>query len=256
MLKSLTEFMPDNAQIVSPSSVCLDPTRITGIVAEGENRDRLLRIFFGADESVVVNFAYREDHSDDHYKTMAALVEASNVPSEKSQLSAQTISRLNLLTPLVPQVKFRGTSYGLSACGYDVRIREGFVLHAGEFRLASTVERFTMPDNVCGVVHDKSTWARLGIAVQNTVIEPGWCGWLTMELTNHSSEDVSIYKGVGIAQVLFYFLDQPTNIPYRGKYQDQRLGIQPALLEHDTNQPVESLLKYPHQKTMATWLRS
>ncbi len=90
--------------------------------------------------------------------------------------------------------------------------------------LASTIERFKMPNNLVGIVHDKSTWARRGIAVQNTVIEPGWEGWLTLELTNHGPEPVLLKRGMGISQILFHLLDEPTEIPYEGKYQDQERG--------------------------------
>jgi dCTP deaminase len=114
-----------------------------------------------------------------------------------------------------------GLSYGLSACGYDVRIEQAAVLQPDAFLLASTVERFAMPDWIVGIVHDKSTIARMGIALQNTVIEPGWEGYLTLEITNHGEEPVELVARQPIAQVLFHPLDQPTDRPYRGKYQDQ-----------------------------------
>jgi len=84
---------------------------------------------------------------------------------------------------------------------------------------------------VIGFVHDKSTWARLGIAVQNTVIEPGWEGYLTLEITNHSRDRVTILRGSGIAQVIFQFLDLPSEKPYDGKYQDQARGPVAAIHE-------------------------
>ena len=89
------------------------------------------------------------------------------------------------------------------------------------FELASTLERFTMPDNLVGRVCDKSTWARRGLAIQNTLIEPGWRGYLTLELSNHDPQELKIDDGSPIAQIVFEFLDEPTEIPYRGKYQDQ-----------------------------------
>jgi dCTP deaminase len=114
-----------------------------------------------------------------------------------------------------------GMTFGCSAAGYDVRIAQTVALDLGGFSLASTVEHFTMPDDVLGIVHDKSTWARRGITCQNTVIEPGWRGWLTLELANHSSEPVIITEGSPIAQIVFHQLLEPTDRPYRGKYQDQ-----------------------------------
>lgn len=117
-----------------------------------------------------------------------------------------------------------GMSYGLSVAGYDVRIAEGLRLSPGEFVLASTIECFAMPTDVIGKVHDKSTLARRGLAVQNTVIEPGWRGFLTLELTNHSKEGIILFPTMPIAQIVFQRLEAPAEKPYSGKYQDQASG--------------------------------
>lgn len=122
-------------------------------------------------------------------------------------------------------------SYGLSAAGYDVRVDRTNILYPGEFLLAATLERFKMPGNLLGIVHDKSTWARLGLAVQNTVIEPGWEGYLTIELTNHSPAPLTVSQGDPIAQIVFHYLDEPTDNPYSGKYQNQERGPQAARFE-------------------------
>lgn len=131
------------------------------------------------------------------------------------------------------------TTFGLGPAGYDLRLdtvsRDGAVedtrgawLQPGEFALASTLEEFRMPADVLGVVHDKSTWARRGLAAQNTVIEPGWRGFLTLELTNHGREPLWLEHGVGIVQVIFHLLDEPSQFVYSGKYQDQERGPQVA----------------------------
>lgn len=154
-------------------------------------------------------------------------------------LSAQSIRRRclesGLVTPFYERTEVeidgRRFTHGLSAAGYDVRLdmpQEEMALQPGEFILVATVERFNMPRDLIGIVHDKSSWARRGLAVQNTVIEPGWRGYLTLELTNHSPEPIMLYRGVGIAQVVFHLLDAPTDEPYRGKYQDQQRGPQGA----------------------------
>ena len=143
-------------------------------------------------------------------------------------LPAQTLSAKPPLTPFVTRRTAFGLSYGLSPAGYDVRIAEMLILWPGRFALASTIERFDMPDDVLGVVHDKSTWARRGLACQNTVIEPGWRGHLTLELTLHSWRFLRIRAGTPIAQVIFHRLEAPTAQPYRGKYQDQPRGAQRA----------------------------
>jgi dCTP deaminase len=145
-------------------------------------------------------------------------------------LSAQTIRKLRLVAPLVERTQdlVTGTSFGLSSCGYDVRLDQSVTLQSGQFCLASTIEQFRMTDEVVGIVHDKSTWARRGIAVQNTVIEPGWTGYLTLELTNHGRDLISLPRGTPIAQILFHYLDRPTEHPYEGKYQNQERGPQIA----------------------------
>lgn len=130
-----------------------------------------------------------------------------------------------------------GTSFGLGEAGYDIRIKQDIrFLHTyggmavevdgviterklGRFALASAIEQFQMPLNLTGIVHDKSTWARRGLSVFNTVIEPGWHGFLTLELVYHGEEELVIPAGSGIAQVMFHQLQEPR--AYTGKYQFQ-----------------------------------
>lgn len=147
-------------------------------------------------------------------------------------LSAQSIRKANIFSPFHERSVAHGMSFGLSAAGYDVRIAEGVHMWAGHFQLASIMEHIEMPWNVIGFVHDKSTWARRGLAVQNTVIEPGWKGYLTIELTNHRDDPDKkgfyIEQGTPIAQIVFHWLDEVTEQPYSGKYQDQEAGPQEA----------------------------
>lgn len=153
--------------------------------------------------------------------------------------------------------KFRehGVTSGMSEAGYDIRIAETvqFVArgHAeqrqmtvtvsskqrgtfgpkiGRFALASAMEEFDMPTNLVGIVHDKSTWARRGLSVFNTVIEPGWQGFLTLELVYHGDEDLLIPAGAGIAQVVFH--NTSNEAEYNGRYQHQEAGPQPAKSSH------------------------
>jgi len=138
-------------------------------------------------------------------------------------LSAQSIRRYGIISPFNERTVTRGLSYGLSSCGYDVRIKEPVIFrNAYQFCLSSTIEHFDMPKNVVGRVHDKSTWARRGLAIQNTIIEPGWRGYLTLELSNNNHNNIlRIEAGDPIAQIIFEFLDEETEAPYSGKYQDQ-----------------------------------
>ena len=102
-----------------------------------------------------------------------------------------------------------------------MRIAQDVIVRQGDFTLASTLEHFAMPNDVLGHGADKSTWARRGLAAQNTIIEPGWRGFLTLELTNHGAEVISIKAGTPIAQIIFHRLEASAERPYAGKYQDQ-----------------------------------
>lgn len=129
-----------------------------------------------------------------------------------------------------------GVSWGLTECGYDIRIKQkveflcdnagnrkvfvdGKFYDAGRFALASAIEEFQMPFTLMGVVHDKSTWARQGLSVFNTIIEPGWEGFLTLELDYKRYGSLCIPAGSGIAQVIFHQIKESAE--YTGKYQNQ-----------------------------------
>lgn len=144
-------------------------------------------------------------------------------------LSAQSIREMGILTPCSePYRDPEGNSAGLSACGYDLTLGEDVKLWPGTFCLASAAEHFSLPHDIVGIIHDKSSLARRGLAVQNTVAEPGWRGYLTLELTNHGQEVIQLRRGSAICQVIFHTLDKVTELPYQGKYQDQPKGPQRA----------------------------
>lgn len=137
------------------------------------------------------------------------------------------------------KVSKHGVSYGLGEAGYDIRIKQDITFyrlfglipmvkvvdgdqvsrHLGKFTLASAIEKFNMSPSCVAIVHDKSTWARRALSVFNTVIEPGWKGYLTLELVYHGRKKLHIPAGSGIAQVLFHLVQEPAN--YNGKYQNQ-----------------------------------
>lgn len=137
------------------------------------------------------------------------------------------------------KVSEHGVSYGLGEAGYDIRIKQDITFyrlfglipmvkvvdgdqvshHFGKFTLASAIEKFNMSPSCVAIVHDKSTWARRALSVFNTVIEPGWKGYLTLELVYHGRKKLHIPAGSGIAQVLFHLVQEPAN--YNGKYQNQ-----------------------------------
>ena len=137
-------------------------------------------------------------------------------------LSGKTIWQLSIITPHVPRTRTEsGLSYGESYAGYDIRLGSQAVVYQ-DVTLATSLEHFSMPVDVVGVVHDKSSWARRGLFVQNTIIEPGWRGYLTLELTwnTESNYSLTLEAGTPIAQVVFHRVDRPT-LGYAGPYQDQ-----------------------------------
>jgi dCTP deaminase len=121
-----------------------------------------------------------------------------------------------------------GLTGGLSGCGYDVHIKDGMTLWPGDFALGVTVERFVIPTDVVARVYNKSTLARIGLSMPTTVAEPGWEGWLTLELKNTSASKIRIQAGQPIGQVMFERLDGHAE-GYDGRYQNQGPEPQSAL---------------------------
>lgn len=137
------------------------------------------------------------------------------------------------------KIPLHGVSFGLGEAGYDIRIKQDITFYRlfglipvvkivdgetvtrrfGKFALASAIECFNMSPSCVAIVHDKSTWARRALSVFNTVIEPGWKGYLTLELVYHGRKKLHIPAGAGIAQVLFHLVQEPAH--YNGKYQNQ-----------------------------------
>jgi dCTP deaminase len=113
-----------------------------------------------------------------------------------------------------------GLTYGASFAGYDIRIKQDVMLDPGEFKLASSYERFVVPPDLIGFVCDKSSLARMGLFVGVGVIEPGWQGWLTLELKNQGNDQLFVMAGQPIAQIVFHRLDVNV-LGYAGRYQDQ-----------------------------------
>lgn len=148
-----------------------------------------------------------------------------------STLPAQTIRELKPIEPFHERTVVGGMTFGLGPAGYDVRIAETRWVWPLWGRLASTIERFDMPADVIAAVKDKSSLLRRFVTVHNSVIEPGWRGYLTLELTRHLPWPIRIKAGTPIAQIIFERLEAPTERPYSGKYQNQPAGPQPAIME-------------------------
>ena len=145
-------------------------------------------------------------------------------------------------------------SYGVSSYGYDVRCADEFkiftnvhsktvdpknfdsdafvdisgdfcVIPPNSFALARTVEYFRIPRTVLTICLGKSTYARCGIIVNVTPLEPEWEGHVTLEFSNTTNLPAKIYANEGVAQMVFFESDDYCEISYAdraGKYQRQR----------------------------------
>jgi dCTP deaminase len=106
---------------------------------------------------------------------------------------------------------------------------EAFILHPGEFVLASTYEVITLPDDIAGRLEGKSSLGRLGLLTHSTAgfIDPGFSGHITLELSNVANLPVKLYPGMKIGQLCLVKLSSPAEHPYGSaqylnRYQGQR----------------------------------
>ena len=179
--------------------------------------------------------------------------------SIKSDRWIREMAGKGMIEPFEPeQVRYSGDekliSYGTSSYGYDVRCASDFkvftniysatvdpkafdersfvdvsgdvcIIPPNSFALASTVEYFRIPSDVLTVCLGKSTYARCGIIVNVTPLEPEWEGHVTLEFSNTTPLPARIYANEGVAQFLFLQSDEPCETSYKdkgGKYQGQR----------------------------------
>lgn len=144
-------------------------------------------------------------------------------------------------------------SYGVSSYGYDVRCSNEFkiftninsaivdpkafdessfvdvqsdvcIIPPNSFALARTVEYFRIPRNILTICLGKSTYARCGIIVNVTPLEPEWEGHVTLEFSNTTTLPAKIYANEGVAQMIFLEASEVCSVSYRdrnGKYQNQ-----------------------------------
>ncbi len=159
-----------------------------------------------------------------------------------------------MIEPFEPgQVRDGVISYGVSSFGYDIRVapefkvftnvhnvvvdpkafddrsfvdvhEESCTIPPNSFALARTVEYFRVPRDTLVLCVGKSTYARCGIIVNVTPLEPSWEGFLTLEISNTTPLPARIYANEGIAQLLFFQGDEEPEVAYadrKGKYQSQ-----------------------------------
>lgn len=183
----------------------------------------------------------------------------------KSDKWIRRMAAKGMIEPFEPgQVRYSGdqkiVSYGTSSYGYDVRCSTEFkvftninssvvdpkrfdpgsfidvnadvcIIPPNSFALAHTVEYFKIPRNVLTICVGKSTYARCGIIVNVTPLEPEWEGQVTLEFSNTTNLPAKIYANEGVAQMLFLESDEICETSYSdrgGKYQGQRGVTLPA----------------------------
>ena len=111
----------------------------------------------------------------------------------------------------------------------EVEKDDAFILHPGEFVLASTYEVITLPDDIAARLEGKSSLGRLGLLTHSTAgwIDPGFSGHVTLELSNVATLPIKLWPGMKIGQLCFFRLSSPAERPYGSveygsRYQDQR----------------------------------
>jgi dCTP deaminase len=125
---------------------------------------------------------------------------------------------------IIDPKKFDESILSLAEITRDKRTKEAFVcLPPGSFSLGCTVEQIFMPDNVMAFFTCKSSYARCGVHINNTTIQPGFKGQVVIELTNSAPLPVKVYLNEGIGQLVFFEGESPLNT-YSGIYQDQ-IGV-------------------------------
>jgi len=171
----------------------------------------------------------------------------------------------DMIRPFEPQqIRDGNISYGLSSYGYDIRIADEFkiisfervpsevegrvekpivdpknitpdlfedfkgetcIIPPNSFVLARSFEYFKIPRNVLALCTGKSTYARIGVIVNVTPLEPAWEGYLTMDISNTSPCPVKLYANEGIAQLVFFEAAEACEVAYsdrKGRYQSQK----------------------------------
>jgi dCTP deaminase len=159
----------------------------------------------------------------------------------------------NMIEPFLEHNGGDKISYGLSSYGYDFRVADEYkiftninnalvdpkkfsngsfidfkgdhcIIPPNSFALARTVEYFRIPRDVLAICVGKSTYARCGIIINVTPLEPEWEGHLVVEISNTTPLPSKIYSNEGLGQLLFYESDESCETSYadrKGKYQNQ-----------------------------------
>ncbi|HDN98054.1 MAG TPA: dCTP deaminase [bacterium] len=167
----------------------------------------------------------------------------------KSDRWIKRMGEKGMIKPFYPEKIKKGISFGLSSYGYDFTLSDEFKIFKGKkvvspkkineddfidfkgkvcrippnsFVLGRSLEYFKIPRDVIGICFGKSTYARCGIVINVTPLEPEWEGFITIQIANLTPIEAEIYAGEGIGQVIFIGAESVCEKSYRdlsGKYQ-------------------------------------
>lgn len=199
----------------------------------------------------------------------------------------RTQAMMGMIEPFEEKLAQKGViSYGLSSYGYDARVGrqfkiftninssmvdpknftdDAFVEHEGDsciippnsFALAHTVEVFRIPREVLTLCVGKSTYARCGIIVNVTPLEPEWEGTVTLELSNTTPLPAKVYANEGICQFMFFKGESVCETSYKdrgGKYQGQRGITLPKIFEEKKEKEIlKSGMRYECNSLDGLW---
>jgi len=168
----------------------------------------------------------------------------------------------HMIDPFAENLKRDGViSYGLSSYGYDLRVADEFkiftnvnnsivdpkhfdegsfvefkgpvcIVPPNSFALARSVEYFRIPRSILTICVGKSTYARCGIIVNVTPLEPEWEGFVTLEISNTTPLPARVYSNEGLCQIVFFESDEVCETSYKdkkGKYQAQKGIVLPRI---------------------------
>lgn len=172
------------------------------------------------------------------------------------------VREYKMIEPFAENQKRDGViSYGLSSYGYDLRVADEYkiftnvnnsivdpksfdersfvefkgpvcIVPPNSFALARSVEYFRIPRNVLTICVGKSTYARCGIIVNVTPLEPEWEGFVTLEISNTTPLPARVYSNEGLCQIVFFESDEICETSYKdkkGKYQSQQGIVLPRI---------------------------
>ncbi|HOK56258.1 MAG TPA: dCTP deaminase [bacterium] len=169
----------------------------------------------------------------------------------KSDKWIKKMAQKGMIEPFFPEKIKKGISFGLSSYGYDFTISNEFLIFKGKiaspkqitendfekykgnvckippnsFVLGKSVEYFRIPREVIGICFGKSTYARCGIIINVTPLEPEWEGFITIQIANLTPVEGEVYAGEGIGQVIFLSADEICEKSYKdhsGKYNNAK----------------------------------